>query len=231
MNHPKLLYLLLLALISCQKQTMGQPPNRNGNNTLIMVGQSLTDLRFQLAADTSQTDSSGIAALSRKMSQANFLLNGLVDKMLRTNRHAPTYPPMLKELSNYKDLFTQAKNIKDLDSLDMLISFVIDDLALKYDSRLALSTDNNLELTAVHVRVFKDSTNTELNGYICHVKPEWSLNPDQVETFNPTNNAIMKIAPGRKIFWLEKSGVVLQQKMQKIRLDDDQEVRVDFVTP
>jgi len=199
---------------------------------LIRVNQSLTTLRIKVRNDTLGNDSTHLLRIRANLSKANILLNGLVDKLLNQPQEnlSPGRPgyKAIKEITNYKDLLDLASQVKDPDSLDNITAFITDDLALKYDPAFAASSDNSIDLVPVHIRVFKANSNLELSGYICKVKPEWSLNADQVEDFNPTMHAVKKITPGRKVFWIEKNGATVETRKERVRIGDGSELVIDF---
>jgi hypothetical protein len=74
---------------------------------------------------------------------------------------------------------------------------------------LESATDSLIE---VSVKVIRDSTNEELSGYNVFAKPAMSIDRADVISFNPTKNAIKKLRPGKKTFWIERNGVKIKEQ-------------------
>jgi hypothetical protein len=134
----------------------------------------------------------------------------------------------LLELNNYARLLDSVSRLKMIGEAKKLLTFIDDDVYLKTDVlRNADYPDEDKVL--VKVRVLNTS-GTELPGYDVFVKPEISLDPRLVETFNPTNNATRKIQPGRKLFWIEKNGIRLKERKEGISITAETIVVIDFIT-
>lgn len=136
------------------------------------------------------------------------------------------------EFINYKKVIDSIPFMKDKDSINFLLQVIQEDLLCKYWSsgRGGPSSPPTYEptLKAIKVRVLNKNGN-ELPGYSVYVKPELSINPFLTERFNPTNNALKSISPGRKFVWIEKGGKRIQSATVGVRITDEENRTIDFV--
>lgn len=221
--------LVIILFITCQKTVLcqGTMPRDPVFDNLSRAITALDNKIFEI--DENKVDGAKYMRMRSSFVNIKEMLQHLTDLLLdRQTKHDTAWLKNIKELVNYTDLLQQVTNTDDLDQMIPPLAFINDDLALKKDAAFGASTTNTIDLVVVHIRVLNGS-GQQLSGYIPVVKPELSLNKDQYETFNPTNNAIKKITPGRKSFWIEKEGVVIQKRLERIRLDDSAETLIDFV--
>lgn len=115
---------------------------------------------------------------------------------------------------DYRDLLFKANNLH-LDSVEKILDFISSDIALKYFNNYRI--DTTVEVT---VKVIKERNNEELDGYNVFASPSLSVDPSDIIPFNPTKNAIKKIRPGRKRFWIEKNGFTREIPNWGVSVDD-----------
>lgn len=154
-------------------------------------------------------------------------LSGLEDQDLYSRRDKQAIEKYYDELKNYNSLMTSAMFMDNVDSITKFIDYIEEDLEIKYEPEASDPELKKAKLVKVKVRVL-DSLNREQFGFMVFVKPEISLNPSHVETFNPTNNAEKEIAPGKKLIWIERNGTRINERKEGIRKSPGI-VLVDFI--
>jgi|GEM_PF-6447324 len=107
---------------------------------------------------------------------------------------------------NFNKMLTYAATSNNLDSVESILDFLSFEVTSKY---LESATDSLIE---VSVKVIRDSTHEELSGYHVFAKPSMSIDRADVISFNPTRNAIKKLRPGKKTFWIERNGVKIKEQ-------------------
>jgi hypothetical protein len=111
---------------------------------------------------------------------------------------------LYKELEIYALLLDMAYKLNGVDSITSILRFIDEDISLKMNNAWAASPVPP-DLVNVKVRVFEMPSGIEIPGVKVFIKPE--LAPDHyAEEFNPTNNALKRIMPGKKLVWIERGG-------------------------
>ncbi|TDX00204.1 hypothetical protein [Dinghuibacter silviterrae] len=217
--------LLTFSILGITTTAAAQPQQ---DDILLKVNGSLTDMEIALDGRDFQGDSARINHVKRDEASINTLLRNLVIALRNENNtEAPLRSDQYLGLHNYRDLFELVAETASLDSIADILTFVKKDLALKFPRQLGSSTGAADVYVNVQVRVFDEASMKELPGYIPFVKPEWSVNPEQQQQFNPTLNAFKDLLPGQKLFWITKDGVRIQEKKQSVDIDGAH--TVDFV--
>ncbi|MGC4035703.1 MAG: hypothetical protein QM764_07050 [Chitinophagaceae bacterium] len=132
------------------------------------------------------------------------------------------------ELINYSTLLKSLSEVSELKEVQKVLNFIDDDLSLKTDILRDSTLPAGDKGINVKVRVLDSSATREISGYDVFAKPEISLDPRLIETFNPTNNAIKEISPGRKVFWIEKDGKIIKRRIEGISITAQSPVVIDF---
>lgn len=154
-------------------------------------------------------------------------LTGLEDQDLYSRRDKQAIQKYYAEIDNYNSLMLSAMMMENADSISELLDYIEKDLEIKYEPEATDPELRKAKLVKVKVRVL-DSLNREQFGFMVFVKPEISLNPSHIETFNPTNNAEKDIAPGKKLIWIERNGKRINERKEGIRKSSGL-VLVDFI--
>ncbi|MGZ5253833.1 MAG: hypothetical protein ACXWV4_05645 [Flavitalea sp.] len=177
------------------------------------------------------SSSSAFQALSNRMDALGLslygCLSGLEDQDLYSRKDKKAAEKYYDEIENYNSLMTSAMLMDNPDSISVLLDYIEKDLYIKYEPESNDPELRKARLVRVKVRVL-DSLNKEQFGFMVFVKPEISLNPSHIETFNPTNNAEKEIAPGRKLIWIERNGIRISERKEGIRKSTGL-VMVDFI--
>ncbi|RYY42977.1 MAG: hypothetical protein EOO06_20370 [Chitinophagaceae bacterium] len=180
---------------------------------------------------------SGYSALREMAASINATFED-IDNRIRyregpiNGKDSSMYCYYLNELINYKSVLSRIYVMKNKDSVQYLMEAIREDLAFKFyvAGNGGPSSPSTYEptLKAIKVRVLNKNGN-ELPGYSVYVKPELSINPFLTERFNPTNNALKSISPGRKLVWIEKGGKRIQSATVGVRITDEENRTIDFV--
>lgn len=157
-------------------------------------------------------------------------LNDLENEGKYYGRNKAVVRKYYEELDNYNDLLKYMENIDNPDSIDSILHFMEEDLSLKYSTDNPAGSERKASFVTIKVRVLNSSGDREEPGYMVYVKPEFSVNPRHIESFNPTSNAIKEILPGKKLVWIEKDGKKIDQRKTSIRISPGT-VFVDFIIP
>ncbi|MGZ5246253.1 MAG: hypothetical protein ACXWV5_04270 [Flavitalea sp.] len=177
------------------------------------------------------SSNSAFQALSNRMDALGLslygCLSGLEDQDLYSRKDKKAAEKYYDEIENYNSLMTTAMLMDNPDSISVLLDYIEKDLYIKYEPESNDPELRKARLVRVKVRVL-DSLNKEQFGFMVFVKPEISLNPSHIETFNPTNNAEKEIAPGRKLIWIERNGIRINERKEGIRKSTGL-VMVDFI--
>jgi hypothetical protein len=155
-------------------------------------------------------------------------VNFLVDTWLQRIDTLPYRRQYATELVNYAGLLDSASRKLDLVDIPMFLHFLDDDLTYKLDIQRNDPNQDVPETVTVKVRVYDSTHIRELPGYTPFVKPEISLDSRLKEAFNPTTNAEKNILPGKKLFWIEKNGKVLQYRNEGVKAGKAK-VYIDFI--
>lgn len=221
----KLFFLLLLT-----NQAFPQVSPKPGNwklRTAEEAGNSAKALKTSL--EKKARTQPGYVQLSSKLDKVNNLMLGCLSSLSENDySNDELVDKYFDEIGNYSLLLKSAENSSSPDSIDAILNFIESDLSYKYDNSPEPS-EITAHLVSVRVRVLDSSGSQELVGYNVFVKPELSVDPLLVETFNPTRNAVKEITPGRKIVWIEKNGIRVQERRTGIRKSSNPEEQVDFV--
>lgn len=217
-----LTFIIMTLFINAQGQNryLTEPQT----DTVSVLTQHLTGLSILLRKWQNGQDSVKVADVGRVNNSLQSSMDKLINNCLSENTGKEVVRKIYKDLSNYNDLLTFAIHQKSIDSLDQIVRFIDDDLRLKFSPAFKEKTSNETDMVEVRIEVF-DNVNNKLSGYQGFVKPQWTLNPDQVEAFNPTNNAVKKIMPGKKLFWIKKDNKLVDQRVVEIYLDSNQPVQ------
>jgi hypothetical protein len=154
-------------------------------------------------------------------------LTGLEDQDIYSRRDKQAIEKYYNEIDNYNSLMVSIMMMYNIDSINEVLDYIEEDLEIKYEPGATNPELRKAKLVKVKVRVL-DSLNREQFGFMVFVKPEISLNPSHIETFNPTNNAEKEIAPGKKIIWIERNGKRISERKEGIRKSPGL-VMVDFI--
>ena len=213
-------------ICSCNAQT-----NKVSSHKTITRTTSTKLGALAKSIDEKAATSEAFRKLGSRMDRLSLQLFGCLNELENENNYNTGDRDVLAkyytEVDNYNALLDFAQTENDPKAVDSILSFIEDDVALKYDLDAPDPADRRARLVNVKVRVL-NGDELEQSGYMVFVKPELSLDPRQVEAFNPTNNAIKEIAPGKKLIWIEKNGQRLQQRKEGIRKSREM-VTVDFV--
>lgn len=111
---------------------------------------------------------------------------------------------LYKELEVYALLMDMAYKLTAPDSINRILRYIDEDISLKMNNAWAASPVPPA-LVNVKVRVLEKPSGIEVPGVKVFIRPE--LAPDRyTEEFNPTNNALKRIMPGKKLVWIEQGG-------------------------
>lgn len=172
------------------------------------------------------------ASLVEKADRVSLLLFGCLNELDNEGKYYGRDKAVVKkyyeEIDNYNDLLKYMENLDNADSIDSILSFMEEDLGYKYSTESSPGTERKASFVTVKVRVLDSTGNREEPGYMVFVKPEFSVNPRHIESFNPTSNAIKEILPGKKLVWIERDGKKIDQRKTGIRISP-QTVFVDFI--
>lgn len=218
------LLLLILYSLSADSQS-----NQVKSGLKYKTTQTFDNLNRYL--ENKASSSSAFQSLSNRMDALGLSIYGcltvLEDQDLYSRRDKQAIEKYYNEIDNYNSLMNSAMFMDNADSISELLDYIEQDLEFKYEP---LATDPELKkakLVKVKIRVL-DSLNREQFGFMVFVKPEISLNPSHIETFNPTNNAEKEIAPGKKLIWIERNGKRINERKEGIRKSPGL-VMVDFI--
>ena len=148
-------------------------------------------------------------AMQMKINKINFLTfqtEYLLDSCYRLNNQY-NRESFSADYRNFNRMLEYATTSNSLDSVERILDFLSFEVTSKY-----LEGGSIDSLIEVAVKVIRDSTNEELSGYNVFAKPAMSIDRADVISFNPTRNAIKKLRPGKKTFWIERNGVKIKEK-------------------
>ncbi len=204
--------------------------SNSSKDVLIKVNQSFNNLKLKTSQAENYSDTNKLAEVLINIEHVNYLLNGLIGNLVRSYgaTEKSVLNQLLLEIGNYRDLFDISVKSASLDTVNYYLLFVFNDLKLKYSNNFASSTNISSDFVEVHVRVLNGQTNSEMSGYLAHVKPRCSINPVQVLNFNPTNHAIKNILPGDKLFWIEKDGKIVASRQEGIEMTETGTAEIVF---
>lgn len=221
--------LLLLAV------SMAQVPSKKISSNKRISQKSFHSINsFSGYLENKARSSEEYSFLVEKADKVSLLLFGCLNDLENEGKYYGRDKSVVRkyyeEIENYNDLLKYMENIDNTDSIDSILSFMEEDLSLKYSTESAPGAERKASFVTVKVRVLNESGDREEPGYMVFVKPEFSVNPRHVESFNPTSNAIKEILPGKKLVWIEKDGRRIDQRKTGIRISP-QTVFVDFIIP
>lgn len=224
-----ILFLLpcIFMLFSCDAQSVGSSKRKEITLNTTSNLEKLTELIEKKAAGNES-----FKHLQARMDKLGLLLFGCLNELESEIYYGANDREILQkyydEVENYNALLQQAQQIEDPDSLSSILTFIEEDVSLKYDLQNTDPEKRKASLVNVKVRVLDPGGDKEQSGYLVFVKPELSLDPRHIEAFNPTNNALKEISPGKKLIWIEKNGKRIEQRKTGIRKSSET-VLVDFV--
>jgi len=215
--------LILYSLTSCSQT------NSVTGSLKFRTTQTFDNLNRYLYSKANS--SSAFQSLSNRMDALGLslygCLTGLEDQDQYSRRDKQALQKYYNEIDNYNSLMASAMMMDNVDSISELLDYIEKDLEIKYEPEATDPELRKAKLVKVKVRVL-DSLNREQFGFMVFVKPEISLNPSHIETFNPTNNAEKDIAPGKKLIWIERNGKRINERKEGIRKSSEL-VLVDFI--
>lgn len=221
------LFPFLLNLPSCNAQSVSPPHRKEITLNTTSNLEKLNRIIEKKAAHNEKYKD-----LQVRIDKLSLLLFGCLNELESGSYYGSndreTLQKYYDEVENYNSLLKQAQRINDTDSLSAIIHFIEEDVSLKYDLQNTDPGKRKASLVNVKVRVLDPGGDKEQSGYLVFVKPELSLDPRHVEAFNPTNNALKEIAPGKKLIWIEKNGKRIEQRKTGIRKSTET-ILVDFV--
>lgn len=220
--YKRLAFLIILFTMTL----LANSQNKTNSNAALFIqtSQQITSLRIAFRDKAAQLPDTLYRNYDSMLINIQFQLSKLNSSLNSNENDKLLNSDLYKQMSNYSDLFFYANRSKNLDSLGQIINYVRTDLNLKFSSGYASEASDKTGRVSVTVRVFKKGTNTQLSGYYPFVKPNWSFNPVQIEPINPTNHAVIKILPGKKLFYLMDGDKILDQRVVDIFLGDNDPV-------
>jgi len=149
----------------------------------------------------------------------------------------------VNETKNMAVLMKNASKSKSIDKIDSIFTFICTDIT----NKLAISTtpespigsgardcpplcggtDTRRITVEVTIRVMRLNSRAQIPGYNAFAKPEFSLDESLTDTFNPTDNAILDIVPGKKKIWIMLGNRIIDQRTVLLSLARPK-VNVDF---
>lgn len=230
-KHITLAFLLCLAGITCLAQ-----PSSNKIKIRYDQASKKVDKSFRLLSDTVSTRArndatNSFASVAARLDKVGMLLSGCL-KTLDSARNSNGADSLIvryaTEFENYAALMELVSSQNSADSINAILDFINEDLNLKYDGAYS-AYGTAPDLVLVRVRVLNQSSSQDLAGYNVFLKPERSVDALLVESFNPTNNAVKRVLPGKKLVWIEKNGVKIDERKTGIRRSSNAEEPIIFV--
>ena len=130
-------------------------------------------------------------------------VNDLQGSLKKNEYSAFDYSRLINDSQNNLNIVFVALRSKDTASIKVALNHVLRDMAIKIymtgdkGGKEASRLEQKPVFVKLAVKVFNRSQQ-EISGYDVFVKPEYSLDPELIEQFNPTNHAVKKIIPGVK---------------------------------
>lgn len=229
----KTFILAAIAVLLMSLTIVAQQPSERKTSKKRISQRSLHSINsFSGTLEKKARSNEEFAHLVEKADRISLLLFGCLNELENEGkyygREKAVVQKYYEEIDNYNDLLKYMENLDDADSLDSILSFMEEDLGYKYSTEGTTDSERRASLVTVKVRVLDSTGDREEPGYMVFVKPEFSVNPRHIESFNPTSNAIKEILPGKKLVWIERDGRRIDQRKTGIRISP-RTVFVDFI--
>lgn len=192
------LYLKYIALIGISFLAISQAISQS---TWYNYNFDKLDEKYHYSTDRLDATQMKINTINFLSFQTKYLLDSCYRLNTQNNRES-----FSADYLNFNKMLAYAATSNNLDSVESILDFLSFEVTSKY---LETATDSLIE---VSVKVIRDSTNEELSGYNVFAKPAMSIDRADVISFNPTKNAIKKLRPGKKTFWIERNGVKIKEQ-------------------
>jgi|GEM_PF-6635539 len=221
--------IILLAATFFSTAVLGQKKSVLTSQVFVEAGQNLTVLKLRLRDKNTNFQDTAYATCINNVARIERQLSRLYTASMDSQITPKLKTKIYDQVSNYNDLAIYASHSNSLDTLNAVIKFIRSDLSLKFTGAFGSETDNHTGLVTVTVRVFSERTGLQMPAYEPSVKPEWSIDPNQLISINPTTRASASILPGRKLFVIKKNGVKINERVVDIILGTNQPI--DFYIP
>jgi len=168
-------FWLTLIAMALTINTQGQSKylSKQQADTISMLTQNLTGLSMFLKNRQHGKDSTNVADVIRINNSLQNSMDKLLNNCLLINNSKEITQKIYKDLSNYNDLLLHATQQSSIDSVNQIVSFIDDDLRLKFSPAFNDRTSNETNMVEIKIEVF-DSANKKLSGYCGFEKPQWA---------------------------------------------------------